>query len=84
MLWQIYLEESFPANKLDGQGRKRLSKTNTLKKFVADQTVGATLNTVGYLAALAAYRGKNMAGIIGEVERVSKSSGKGGCENGLC
>lgn len=72
ILWQIYLEEKYPANKADPQQQsgKRLSKTNTTKKFLLDQLVGATLNTVGYIAALAAFRGKDGAGIVDEVQNV--------------
>jgi len=84
ILWQVYLEEKYPANKIvpttqggerekpqaEGAGQKRLSKTNTTKKFLLDQIIGATANTVGYIAALAAFRGKDAAGIIAEVQKV--------------
>jgi len=84
ILWQIYLEQTYPANKVDpraqgvgqgkpqagGPGRQRLSKTNTTKKFLLDQSIGATANTVGYIAALAAFRGRDGAGILGDVQKV--------------
>ncbi|KAK5942195.1 hypothetical protein PMZ80_006150 [Knufia obscura] len=84
ILWQVYLEEKYPANKVDpraqgvgqgspqagGAGKKRLSKTNTTKKFLLDQSIGAVANTVGYIAALAAFRGHNGAGIVGQVQKV--------------
>ncbi|KAK5081468.1 hypothetical protein LTR70_008539 [Exophiala xenobiotica] len=83
ILWQIYLEQTYPANKIDpraqgvgqgkpqagGPGRQRLSKTNTTKKFLLDQSIGATANTVGYIAALAAFRGRDSAGILGDVQK---------------
>lgn len=88
ILWQVYLEEKYPANKpspeaqgvgqgkpqAGGAGKTRLSKTNTTKKFLLDQTFGATANTVGYIAALAAFRGKNGAGLLEEVQRVWRST----------
>lgn len=70
VLFQIFLEEKFPANKVDEQGRSRLSKTNTLKKLVCDQTVSATVNTAGYIAALAAFKGRDASGIVEEMQRV--------------
>lgn len=70
MLWQIALEERFPANKIDDKGQKTLSKSNTVKKFVLDQTISASLNTIGYIAALSAYRGNDAAGIIDDVQKV--------------
>lgn len=71
ILFQSFLEEKFPAKKDDPEqpGRKMLDKSNTVKKFFLDQTISATLNTVGYIAAIAAYRGKDTASIIDEVRR---------------
>ena len=72
VFFQIFLEEKFPANKQDPKNPSRtaLSKTNTAKKFCLDQTISATINTAGYIAALAAYRGKDTNGIINEVSQV--------------
>lgn len=78
--WQIFLEEKYPASKRDVKtGEKSLSKANTIKKFLMDQSFGATINTVGYIAALAAWRGKDSAAITAEVQKVcpTNSSGKG-------
>lgn len=65
ILWQSFLEETFPNNvptkpspppeKANGkttasQSQKTLSKTNILIKFVLDQTIGAVMNTVMFLA----------------------------------
>lgn len=36
-----------------------------------DQSFGATANTVGYIAAIAAFRGKDLPGIIDQVKMVS-------------
>lgn len=72
IIFQTFLEEKFPANKINPQQpeQKTLDKTNTAKKLCLDQTICATLNTVGYIAALAAYRGKDGAGVIKEVQKV--------------
>lgn len=71
ILWQIFLEEKFPASKYDVKtGEKGLSKGNTVKKFLMDQSFGATANTVGYIAALAAWRGKDFAAVSAQVQQV--------------
>lgn len=70
VLFQIQLEEAFPADKIDAQGRKRLSKSNTAKKFLLDQTVSATFNTVAYIAAIAAFRGKDGGEILHQIQTV--------------
>lgn len=70
ILWQIYLEQRFPASKRDVKtGEKSLSKGNTIKKFLMDQSFGATANTVGYIAALAAWRGNDSAAVKAEVQK---------------
>ncbi|KAK5083164.1 hypothetical protein LTR05_007048 [Lithohypha guttulata] len=68
--WQVFLERKFPGQQMDPkkQGRRSLNKTNTVKKFLLDQIFGATANTVGYIAALAYFRGKNSAGIMNQVQ----------------
>lgn len=71
ILWQIYLEERFPGSKRNVKtGEKSLSKGNTIKKFLMDQSFGATANTVGYIAALAAWRGNDSAAITAEIQKV--------------
>lgn len=71
ILWQIFLEEKYPASRHDLKtGEKSLSKENTIKKFLMDQTFGATANTIGYIAALAAWRGKDTPAITAEVQKV--------------
>lgn len=79
-MWQVFLEQSYPGSKPDPQqlGKKKLDKVNTLKKFLLDQSIGAVANTVGYIAALAAFRGKDGAGIIEEVQKVRMLSCQGG------
>lgn len=69
--WQIFLEEKYPASKHDVKtGEKSLSKSNTIRKFLMDQSFGATINTVGYIAALAAWRGKDSTAISADVQKV--------------
>lgn len=75
LLWQQFLERTFPGTvpastpkTLPNSPAKehvvvpgsRLHKGNLLKKFVIDQTVGAGLNTVGFIAFLAGVRGGSM------------------------
>jgi hypothetical protein len=72
VLWQIHLEDKFPANKVDGQGRQRLDKANTLKKLLLDQTISATANTVAYISAVSAFQGRNTAGMVEDVRVVGQ------------
>jgi len=69
VLWQEYLEEQFPAYTADFDGKKRLSKTNTAKKFVLDQTLGATVNTLLFIAVMSAFKGKDGKAIIRDCQR---------------
>ena len=70
VLWQEYLEEQFPAYTTDFDGKKRLSKTNTAKKFALDQTLGATVNTLLFIAVMSAFKGKDGKAIIRDCQRV--------------
>lgn len=76
VLWQEYLEEQFPAYTADFDGKKRLSKTNTAKKFVLDQTLGATVNTLLFIAVMSAFKGKDGKAIIRDCQRVCFSTSR--------
>jgi len=58
-LWQEYLEEQFPGQKTEANGQKKLDKMNTTKKFVLDQTLGAAVNTLLFIAVIGAFKGKD-------------------------
>jgi hypothetical protein len=70
VLWQEYLEEQFPAHTTDIDGKKRLNKTNTAKKFALDQTLGAAVNTLLFIAVMGAFKGKDGKAIIRDCQRV--------------
>jgi hypothetical protein len=70
VLWQEYLEEQFPAYTTDVGGKKMFSKTNTTKKFALDQTLGATVNTLLFIAVMGAFKGKDGKAIIRDCQRV--------------
>ena len=71
ILWQNYLEEKFPGYAyLAATGEKTLDKANTARKLLFDQTLGAFVNTVAFVAAMAAFKGKGMKGVRRDVERV--------------
>jgi len=70
ILWQEYLEEKFPASTTDADGKKRLNKTNTTKKFALDQTLGATVNTLLFITVMGAFKGKSAKAIIRDCKRV--------------
>jgi hypothetical protein len=65
ILWQTFLEDQFPTNvpaaapkasdekKPAAATKTQTSKTNVLVKFVLDQTVGALVNTLMFLAYMA-------------------------------
>lgn len=100
MLWQDFLESTFPSKTLQPKVRhvsrtarpsdkpaeikavreqwvetvqmeQRLDKRNTACKFVLDQTLGAFVNTVIFLAAMAALEGKGRHEILAAVAEVS-------------
>lgn len=68
--WQGFLEASFPSTVPSEGGQRRLSKRNTLFKFVLDQTIGASVNTAGFLAGLNAMKGRNTAEISTMLQQV--------------
>ena len=69
-LWQQFLEDKFPAYSLADDGAKRLNKPNTAKKFALDQTVGAAINTLLFIAVIGAFRGKDGATLLADCQKV--------------
>jgi hypothetical protein len=53
------------------RGTTVLDKGNTARKLLFDQTLGAFVNTVAFVAGMATFKGKNIAGVRRDVERVS-------------
>lgn len=73
ILWQEYLEQKFPGYTLHATtGEQTLDKGNTARKLLFDQTLSAFVNSVAFIAAMAAFKGKGVRGIQREVERVSR------------
>jgi len=68
-LWQQYLEELFPGYTADVNGHEKLHKTNTAKKFALDQTLGATVNTLLFIAVIGAFKGKDGKAIVRDCQR---------------
>lgn len=73
ILWQEYLEQKFPGYTYHAAtGEQTLDKGNTARKLLFDQTLSAFVNSVAFVAAMAAFKGKGVRGIQREVERVSR------------
>ncbi len=70
VLWQEYLEETFPAGQIDDKGTKRLHKRNTAVKFVLDQILGAIVNSFFFIAGMGALKGKDSSTIWSDCQRV--------------
>ncbi|KAK3056616.1 hypothetical protein LTR09_002409 [Extremus antarcticus] len=69
-VWQSWLEENFPGYTSTGpppkktdekaiKSEKRLNVTNTAIKFGLDQTIGATVNTLLFIAGIDLLRGRS-------------------------
>ncbi|KIV90906.1 hypothetical protein PV10_05508 [Exophiala mesophila] len=70
ILWQDFLEDKFPGYTYDvSTGTKSLDKANTARKFLFDQTLAAFINTLAFVGAMAAFKGKSLHGIQRELER---------------
>ncbi|KIW27131.1 uncharacterized protein PV07_06900 [Cladophialophora immunda] len=80
ILWQEYLEYKFPGYTIapispsttsssPNAAGTQLHIPNTLRKFLFDQTLGAFVNTVAFVAAMAAFKGKSAKAVRREVER---------------
>lgn len=79
-LWQQYLERVFPGYttqklEVDDGGKsvmgRRLSKRNTMKKLVLDQTLGAVVNVVAFLGGVRLLRGVSLEESLRVVQEVS-------------
>ncbi|RPA80740.1 hypothetical protein BJ508DRAFT_376916 [Ascobolus immersus RN42] len=83
-IWQETLEEWFPGQvpvtkKVDEKKtvtvtETRLSKSNTIKKFVTDQLVGAPLNTIAFLICMKGFsvKGNNQEAVMGVLNEVHR------------
>lgn len=82
ILWQEFLEAKFPGytTTLDAgvlsdvtqtltQTEPILDKANTFRKLLFDQTLGAFVNTVAFVAGMAAFKGKTAKAVQRDVER---------------
>ena len=58
----------------------KLNVRNTAYKFALDQTFGATLNTVGFIAGIGALQGKNRAQISEAVKNDTVPMFLAGCK----
>jgi protein Mpv17 len=67
--FQAYLEEKFPGYTLGIDGTRSLSKQNTARKLLLDQTLAAAINTFAFIAAMAAFKGKDRNTIMRECRR---------------
>jgi len=81
VLWQDWLESTFPGNKTvpvkDGKDEKGAPKTktvldvkNTLIKFAMDQTVGASFNIPIFLSTIGATKGLPWEAIVENIRKV--------------
>ena len=53
---------------------KKINLRNTMVKWVLDQSLGAGLNTVAYIAAMSYFRGQTQAEVYGTVQKVNTPS----------
>ncbi|KAG0641428.1 hypothetical protein HOY80DRAFT_902489 [Tuber brumale] len=79
-VWQEWLEAAFPANvpistnrgAVERKNRNlivqtRMSKSNTLRKFLLDQFLGGPVNNALFLAAMAGFRGLSVESVAQHV-----------------
>ncbi|TKX21445.1 protein SYM1 [Elsinoe australis] len=81
VLWQSWLEHTFPgyttasssssssSKQPPAKSPRKLNKRNTLAKFALDQTIGAGLNTVAFIAGMLLLRGVSDWGYIADKVR---------------
>ncbi len=76
-IWQKFLEDSYPTREAKGEKQKDetkkdkeppLSVTNTIIKFVLDQSVGCWANTMVFIEALGMLKGQSMNQISSIIE----------------
>jgi hypothetical protein len=75
-VWQQYLEYWFPASIRTKKGRledrwRGSDVKNTAMKFVLDMTLGATVNTVLFIAIIGALKGMGRGEIVEACNNVS-------------
>lgn len=58
-----------PSSSTDTIYEKQLDIPNTLRKLLFDQTLGAFVNTIAFVAAMAAFKGRSAKVVQREVER---------------
>ncbi|KAF8545161.1 hypothetical protein BDD12DRAFT_722094 [Trichophaea hybrida] len=73
-LWQLQLESCYPSQvplEQDDKGKKvvgtQFSKSNTIKKFAADQLVGGPINTVLFVAFMGYSKGLTGGALAGYI-----------------
>ena len=75
ILWQEYLEYKFlaytlaPSASTDTIYEKQLDVPNTLRKLLFDQTLSAFVNTVAFVGAMSAFKGRTAKAVQKDVER---------------
>ncbi|KAI1617676.1 hypothetical protein EDD37DRAFT_230123 [Exophiala viscosa] len=70
ILWQDFLEEKFPGYTYSTTTSERvLDRPNTARKLLFDQTLGAFVNTIAFVAGMAAFKGKTAVAVRRDVER---------------
>ena len=79
-LWQQYLERSFPTltpvdSGVKGRSVKpeQLNISHVVKKFILEQSIGSTVNTMLYLCALGWIRGDSSLHVYHDVKDVSNT-----------
>ena len=68
-LWQQFLEDTFPGQLVSKEGKTALNKQNTAIKFALDQSLGAVVNTLLFIAGIGAIKGKDSATIMNDCQR---------------
>jgi hypothetical protein len=85
--FQKFLESSFPTTTISeaqdpnsdlkevtaGNTRGRLCIGNTMIKFVLDQSIGASVNTLVFIIAMGTFRGLTVSGILALMKQVFNS-----------
>jgi len=67
----VQVEGKAVGEKAEGKGKTRFSKTNTAKKFLADQVLGAPVNTALFLLIMGWFSGLQGEALVNYVRYVS-------------
>lgn len=74
ILWQEYLERKFPGYTYQAAtGEQVLDRGNTARKLLFDQTLSAFVNTVAFIGAMSAFKGKSARAVQRDVEKVGST-----------